>query len=320
LLDSLGDPWPFMSLFATTPEEARSQVDALVEAGVDQIKLYASLTWPCFQAALNQARQHGKFVVVHLQNAGNARQAIEAGVDEIEHLSGCAEALWPERQAFGMPWLVLWPDLSRNRVARLLDLIVESRVWMCPTLAVWRKIGTAWDPRHADHPQIRYVPAALRGWWDQQYPPTMADDVRLAWARAMPAMQIFTSYLIERGTRVIAGSDSPFLHLLPGFGLHDELQLLVECGMRPAQALDAATRLAAEALQIGHQVGTIEPGKAADLLIVDGDPAADIRVFRKIAAVIRDGRWLDPAVLLTQAADYAATAVRGDYRRFSEKY
>ncbi|MCX6030360.1 MAG: amidohydrolase family protein [Chloroflexi bacterium] len=320
LIDGPGKSWLPMSVIVHTPEEARCQVDQLVAAGVDQIKLYASLEWPCFLAALDQAKRHGKFTVAHLQDAGNARQAIEAGVDEIEHLSGCAEALWPERRAFGMPWIKLWPDLSRDRVRALVSLIVERNVWMAVTLAVWRKVGTAWDPRHGDHPQTRYVPAALRAWWNQQYPPVMADDLRLAWARALPAMQIFTAHLIERGARIIAGSDTPFVNLLPGFSLHDELQILVECGMRPAQALDAATRLAAEALQIGHLIGTIESGKQADLLVVNGDPTADIRALGRIAGVIRDGRWFDPGALLAEAADYAATAQPRSQRRLSEIY
>jgi imidazolonepropionase-like amidohydrolase len=148
----------------------------------------------------------------------------------------------------------------------------------------------------------------------------MADDLRLEWVRALAGMQVFTAHLIERGGRIIAGSDTPFVNLLPGFGLHDELQQLVECGMSPAQALEAATRLAAEALQIGHLVGTIEPGKQADLLVVDGDPTKDIRALRRIKAVIRGGCWRDPAALLAEAAGYAATATRGDYRRISELY
>jgi imidazolonepropionase-like amidohydrolase len=320
LIDGPGKSWLAMSVIVRTPEETRSQVDQLVAAGVDQIKLYASLDWPCFLAALDQARRHGKLTVAHLQDAGNARQAIEAGVDEIEHLSGCAEALWPERRAYGMPWIKLWPDLSRDRVRALVNLIIERNVWMTVTLAVWRKIGTAWDPRHGDHPQNRHVPAALRAWWNQQWPPVMADDLRLAWARALPAMQIFTAHLIERGARIVAGSDTPFINLLPGFSLHDELQILVECGMRPAQALDAATRLAAEALQIGRLVGTIEPGKEADLLVVNGDPTADIRALTRLKAVIRGGRWLDPGALLAEADQQAAAAWPRTQRRISDVY
>ena len=298
LIDGPGEAWAPMAVIVRTPVEAREQVDRVVDAGVDQVKLYARLEWPCFLAALDQAKRHGKVVVAHLQEHGDAAQAIMAGVDEIEHLSGCAEALWPERHSAGEHWRKLWPDLMPDRVERQVDLIVKSKTWMAITRAVWQKIGTVWDPRHADHPQLRHAPVPLREWWEHQYPSAMADDLRAEWIRALAGMQIFTSRLIERGGRIIAGSDTPFVHLMPGFSLHDELQLLVECGMRPGQALDAATRRAAEGLGIEHLAGAIEPGRAADLLVIDGDPALDIRALARIKSVILGGRWLDPAVLL----------------------
>ena len=320
LIDGPGDSWAPMSVIVRTPDEARQQVDRLVEAGVDQIKLYARLEWSCFLAALEQAKRHGKSVVAHLQEYGDAAQAIAADVDEIEHLSGCAEALWPERHSAREHWRKLWPDLERDRVERLVDLIVEHKTWMAITRAVWQKIGTVWDPRHADHPQLRYAPSPLRAWWDRQYPPAMDDDLRLEWIRALAGMQIFTSRLIERGGRIMAGSDTPFVNLVPGFSLHDELQLLVECGMRPSQALDAATRHAAEGLGISHLVGTIQPGKAADLLLIEGDPALDIRALARIKGVIVGGRWLDPEALLVEASEQAAIAWPRAQRRFSELY
>jgi hypothetical protein len=214
----------------------------------------------------------------------------------------------------------LWPELEHDRVERLLDLIVEHKIRMAITRAVWQKIGTVWDPRHADHPQLRYAPSPLRSWWDRQYPSAMPDDLRLEWIRALAGMQIFTSRLIERGGRIMAGSDTPFVNLVPGFSLHDELQLLVECGMRPSQALDAATCYAAEGLGISHLVGTIESGKAADLLVIEGDPALDIRALARIKAVIVGGRWLDPKVLLAEASEQAAIARPRTQRRISELY
>jgi cytosine/adenosine deaminase-related metal-dependent hydrolase len=320
LIDGPGDSWMPMAMIVRTPDAARSKVDRLVEAGVDQIKLYASLEWSCFLAALDQAKRHGKFVVAHLQEYGDAAQAIRAGVDEIEHLSGCAEALWPDRHTCREHWRKLWPDLERDRVERLVDLIVERKTWMAVTRAVWHKIGTAWDSRHADHPQLPYAPPPLCAWWGHQYPPVMADDLRLEWIRALAGMQIFTARLIERGGRIIAGSDTPFVNLMPGFSLHDELQLLVECGMRPSQALDAATRQAAEALGISHRVGTIQPGRAADLLVIEGDPAQDIRALARTRGVIAGGRWLDPAALLAEASQQVAAVRPRAQRRISELY
>ena len=322
LIDGPDALWTPMSVVVRTPAEARRQVDVLVEAGVDQIKLYAHLEWPCFMAALQRAKHHGMFTVAHLQDYGNARQAIVAGVDEIEHLSGCAEALWPDRHAQGLHWRELWPDLTRDRVKRLIDLIVERRVWLAVTRAVWHKIGTVWDIRHAEHAQESYVPSALRGWWDQTYPTHVSDDLRYEWIRALAGMQVFTAGLIERGARIIVGTDTPFVHLMPGFGLHDELSMLAGSGMKPAQALDAATHLAAQALGVADQVGTIDAGKAADLALVEGDPAHDIRAAGQIRTVIKAGRILNAEQLLAQAAAQSANLpplhVRAASRTFTD--
>lgn len=133
-------------------------------------------------------------------------------------------------------------------------------------------------------------------------------------------MQIFIATLIERGARIIAGSDAPFVHVLPGFGLHEELQLLLDCGMTPAEAILAATRLAAEAIQLDAQVGSLAQGKYADCVIVDGDPTMDIRALRSIWRVMRGGTLLETAPLLAQAEQYAQTAQPNVIKRFSELY
>lgn len=320
LLDGPEIMWAPMSVSVRTPADARREVDALVEAGVDQIKLYAHLEWPCFMAALQRAKHHGKFVIAHLQDYGNARQAIVAGVDELEHLSGCAEALWPERHQQGYHWRELWPDVTRDRVKRLIDLIVERQTWMAATRAIWHKIGTVWDVRHSEHPQMACVPGALRAWWEQSYPCDVADDLRYEWIRALAGMQVFTAGLIERGARLIVGTDAPYLHMLPGFGVHDELAMLVACGMKPARALDAATRQAAQALEIGDHVGTISAGKAADLALVEGDPGADMRAAARVRSVIKAGRLFDPAALLAQAREQTADLPPRPLRRFSDVY
>ncbi|MCX7669390.1 MAG: amidohydrolase family protein [Anaerolineae bacterium] len=320
LLDSPGPTWPAMASLVTSPDQARAMVDRWVAAGVDQIKLYTSLTPECFHAALARAHDHGKLVSTHLQSHLDAQQAIEAGVDGIEHLSGFGEALWPERRAQGEGWRRLWADPQRDRVARLVDLVMQHGVWLPVTRIIWHRITAVWSPMAPEHPEHCYVPSPLLMWWAVYYGRPLSPSDRLEWSRVLAGMQIFTAALIEAGARVIPGSDAPFVKVVPGFGLHDELELLVECGMTPAGALAAATRLAAQALGLDHLVGTIEPGKEADLLVVEGDPTQDVRDLRRIVAVARGGMWFDPAALLRQAADYAATAPRSSLRRFDAIY
>ena len=130
-------------------------------------------------------------------------------------------------------------------------------------------------------------------------------------------MQIMTAYLVEIGARIVTGSDAPFCHVMPGFGLVDELALLVDCGMPPARCLRAATRDAALALQMEERIGTIEKGREADLVVVGDDPSVDIHALRDIALVIRGGTRLKPQELLDTAR--AARLPRRP-RRFSDDY
>ena len=228
-----GASWTGMAEIIRTPREARTQVDRLVDAGVDQIKIYAGLDRPCALAVLERAQHHGRFTVAHLQDHMHAAEAIAAGLDEIEHLSGFAEALWPERHAAGEHWLDLWPDLEPDRVRKLLDTVVESGTWLAPTRIVWKRITDAGDPRQPRHRQFAYAPDELRDWWDRLYGRPAPEAERMRRVRALAAMQIMTASLAERGARLVTGSDAPFCHVMPGFGLVDELSLLVDCGMQP---------------------------------------------------------------------------------------
>jgi len=301
-------------------EQGREAVDLLVESGVDQIKLYAWLNWPTFKAILEQSQKYGKFTVAHMMNYVDARSAVEAGLSEIEHCSGCAEAMYPARGLSGELWRKIFPDQMREQIDCLIELLLARGTWMDVTRVIWHKIAHEQDPRHWDAPQLRYAPRPLMNWWRTRKAAEQPREYWFDWARAEGAMQIFVAHLIERGVRLIAGSDAPFAHVLPGFGLHEEFQLLLDCGMTPAEAINAATCLAAQALQWDENVGSIAAGKYADLLIVDGDPTHDIRALQHIWRVVRGGRMLETAPLLAQAEQYAQTAQPNAVRRFSELY
>jgi imidazolonepropionase-like amidohydrolase len=104
--------------------------------------------------------------------------------------------------------------------------------------------------------------------------------------------------LFGAGVPLLAGTDAPEPYCPPGFALHQELELLVEAGLTPIAALQAATINNARALKQGSQLGSVESGKLADLVILDADPTADIRNTRKIAHVVRGGVVCNPKALL----------------------
>lgn len=331
LLDCPGNTWHATSRYVQTPQEAYYAVDELVESGVDQIKCYAFLDLPCFQAIVERAHHHNKFVVAHLGKQVNARQAIEAGLDEFEHLSGVGEALWAEQNAQGSTWdfYRLWANLDMERANQLLDLIMERGTWVAITRLVWVRLATAWDARHREHPQMEYVPGPLQHFWDmflpnnpkRQMPKGVRPPSRIDRSQQAAGMSLFTSELFRRDyDRILIGTDAPFPYLMPGFSYHDEISTLMDCGMSERAALQAATLWGARALQIDDAVGSIEADKLADLILIDGNPLQDIHALEKIKVVIRDGEWLDPAHLLAEAREYARTAQPSLERRFNEDY
>ena len=330
VLDCPGSAWPALTQLVHNEAESREQVNRLVDSGVDQIKSYAYLDWNCFSAILDQAHKRGKRVVAHLGKHADARRAIEAGVDEIEHLSGIGEALWPEKNQAGADWqfFKLWAEIDLGRVRPLIDLILEKRTWMAITRLVWLRLAGSWDTRNLANPQMAYVPGPLREFWDTFSPERQAARIhkgmtspsRMDRSQQLAGMSIFTTELFRRNAGILIGTDAPFPYLMPGFSYHDEIHALLNCGLSETAALQAATLAAAQALEIDDRVGTIEPGKSADLIIVNGDPTKDIQSLERIAVVMRDGRWLEPDELLARAADYAAHADPPPVPRFDSHY
>jgi hypothetical protein len=330
LLDCPGNTWPATTKHVHTPDEAREQVDYLVSRGVDQIKTYAFLNWECFEAIVDQAHKKGKFVVAHLGKHVDARRAIQAGLNELEHLSGIGEALWWERNQDGANWefFKLWASMDLDRARQLIDLIMEKGTWIAITRLVWLRLAIVAEKRYFSQSQLAYVPKHLQEFWEtfsptspfQRAPKGMPQPSRLDRIQQTEGMGIFTTELFRRNAKILIGTDTPFPFLTPGFSYHEELQALWECGLSETAALQAATLAGAQALEIDDRVGAIEPGKQADLIAVNGDPTVDIRALDKIDAVIRDGRWLDPQDLLAQASQYAKNAQPSPQRRFDSFY
>lgn len=174
----------------------------------------------------------------------------------------------------------------------------EHGTWQVPVLAVERdraKEEMATDPR------LAYMPESLLQYWFDARPPDA--DARPPEVEAaertveLPEEAWLTALLHEARIPILAGTDAGVPFSLPGWSLHEELELLVAAGLTPAEALEAATRGPAEYLGRTEELGTIEVGKRADLVLLQGNPLDDIRNTRAIEAVILGGELLDRAAL-----------------------
>ena len=166
------------------------------------------------------------------------------------------------------------------------------------------------DPAHAADPRLRYMPASVKSMWASAQSDRIKDVSPEAFQfqeRLYRRRLALVGEMHRAGVGILAGSDALNPYCYPGFGLHDELALLVEAGLPPHAALQAATRDAASFLQ-RDDVGTIAPGKLADLVLLDADPLQNIRNSRRIAAVIAGGRLHARAALERTLADAEARA------------
>jgi imidazolonepropionase-like amidohydrolase len=298
-----------------TEAEARAAVDRQAAAGVDFIKLYAGLDSSLVAAAVDQAHKHGLRAVGHLWKT-SWTDAAEAGIDGITHIIVNNAKLLPAGKRepyeksitnglFMYDWFGL-VDFDGPEIAEMLQALVANRVTIDPTLVAFEM--TAWydDSTHYPKEADQYVPPtflakwasmnALRGW-------TAADYAR---ARShFPRMLELARRLHEAGVPLTVGVDgaNPWL-------FHRELELLVEAGIPSADVIRMATRNGAIGLGLTSEIGTVEVGKRADLVVLDADPIADIRNSRRISWVIVGGKPARPAAYLPERLTRRSTARR----------
>ncbi len=317
-----GDPpvWPF-SEACDTPEEARAAVRRLHEAGVDQIKVYSRLERGVYLAAAEEARELGLKVVGHVPLACGIDDAIEAGQSSIEHFSrveDLIDRLAPgegEGRGRGFGQMRAWARLGEIDDAALaaeLKKLAGAGVVQCPTLVVMAGIGESAEEEDgaAENPLLAYVPTGLRSFW--------GSDTYKGWARQagelVAPMQRMLAAMHGAGVPLMIGTDLANPYVFAGFSVHKEMELWAQAGIPAADILRAATVVPAGFCGVGDRYGTVEEGKRASLVLVEGNPLEDVRNAARIRAVVLDGRVFDRAALdglMEEARGIVAAEVEG---------
>ena len=256
----------------------------LLDRGADGIKLYQSTPPDVISAAVDEAHLLGTWIAGHLccMNFINAWYSAESVGSEYRGHRDCHGAL-EAGVAAGIDTL----EHAFATADNVLDQMVENNVAFCPTLACGGSQGGHRDMSLLPDMELVYEdPFQV-----SDRPPDTEPSGRRAelWFEAQK--QLVTEFH-RAGGKVHAGTDSPFC-VAVGFGLHRELELLVECGLTPHEALLAATRHSAETMRVADVQGTLEAGKVADLVVLTADPLENISNTRKIDAVVQAGRIYD---------------------------
>jgi imidazolonepropionase-like amidohydrolase len=277
----LNDPQiaiPFVEAQISTEEQAREEVRRQAEAGVDFIKLYVGLPPHLVKAAIDEAHSLGIRVIGHLYMT-SWTEAANLGIDALAHGVPVNPSLLPagdKREQFlengGGPfehflWLDL-VDLNSTEIKEMINALVENDIPVDPTLSIYEAM-------------LKDDDIDQDGFSDPQN--------QLRWAKVLQ----LTKIMYDRGVQILSGSDIPNFGLVPGASLHNELELLVEAGIKPLEVIEIATNNGATALGIDETVGTIQPEKQADMIILSANPVENISNTKEIEAVMVDGRFAD---------------------------
>jgi imidazolonepropionase-like amidohydrolase len=305
------------ALVAADAAQGRAAVRFLQQRGADFIKVHSKLPREAYFAIVDQAKKQGLPVAGHVPESVSALEASDAGQKSIEHLTGlwvsCSTHEAALRKETTDALRVGRPDdlvllfrllakpvdsFSEPKARALYEHYAKNHTWQTPTLVMIRAACSLDDPRFLADPRVKYVSGFVRRFWDVKGP------LVSALAQSMAGRKQFYRRALEEvgkmhraGVEILAGVDYPFPFCFPGFSVHDELALLVEAGLTPMEALQSATRNPARYLDRLNDLGTVERGKFADLVLLDRNPLDDIRNTQQIAAVVTRGKLLDRAAL-----------------------
>jgi imidazolonepropionase-like amidohydrolase len=308
LIDGPGPYQAPTGVFAATQAEANAGVNRYADLGYVQTKLYSSFDPALVPEVIWLSHARGMRVSGHVPSGMTARQFVEEGADEIQHINfimlnfladkvkdtrSTGRFTGPGEYASGI-------DLNSKEVNDFIALLVRHHTTLDLTLNAFEDMYVARPGQVAPTfaPVLDRLPVQTqRGAYTGGLPVTAANDQK--YRDAWTAMLAMTKRLDAAGVPILAGTDST-----PGVMLHRELELEVQAGISPLKALQNATMLGATVLREQQELGSVEAGKLADLVLVEGDPGKNISDVRRCRTVFKDGAIYDSAKL------YAAVAVQ----------
>jgi imidazolonepropionase-like amidohydrolase len=248
-----------------------------------QIKIYSSVQPPVLKAICDEAHRLGLTVTGHIPEGMNLEQAVDSGMDMVNHIGYVGDILAKDTN-----YRIIW---NATKTEDGLNFIRDHEVVIDPTLGVFEMIfRSVKDTITKMEPAFSTLPPPLQALFATM---GMQPALSLKYQPEFRDMEKLVKVLHDRGVPIVAGTDMGF----PGYSLDRELELYVEAGLTPLEAIRTATVIPALAMKQGAESGTLMAGRAANMIIVNGDPLNYIRDIRKVQVVIKDGQVYDPVVL-----------------------
>jgi imidazolonepropionase-like amidohydrolase len=272
LIDGTG-PNAFGPVLADTKEEAVEAVDYYQKKGYAQIKIYSSVRPVIVKAIIDEAHRIGLTVTGHIPKGMTSKQAIDSSMDMVNHIY------------YVQPMMKLNKDYSINfddSISRAaVAFLVAHNTVVDPTLG---SLELTFRSKQRDITDIEPAFYTLPQVLQRRFRNTGMDQATATkYEPLYRGMQRLVKVLFDAGVPIVAGSDQGF----PGYSLDREIELYVEAGLTPLQAIQTATIIPAKAMGLAQKIGSIQTGKQADLLIIDGNPLIDILNLRKVELTLK---------------------------------
>ena len=297
-----GEGYPLTQLHVLSgPEDARRMVEYWAREGATSFKLYTDVTRAEAKAAIDEAHRWGLTITGHLCSIG-FREAVELGIDNVEH------GLWVDTEFASDKQPDVCPpdydasavdlDVNGDAIRSLIKTLVDHHVAVTSTMAAWEQFVSS--PPAASQQvldvlserDLKLYEASL----EERKSREKASFERLT--RMLKKEMEFERAFVLAGGVLLAGSDGVFEAVIAGFADQRELEMLVEAGLTPTQAIQIASLNGAQFLKEANRIGSLEVGKQADIMIVKGDPAKNIRDIENVELVFKDGLGYDSKKLI----------------------
>ena len=293
------------SVPVTTVADGRKAVDDLKQGGADFIKVQSYIPRDAYFAVADESKKQGMIFVGHVPDAVRASEASNAGQKSIEHYTGIFEGCSTIEDELLKgpkgPRRVV-ETYSEPKCAALIALLAKNGTWQVPTLVWERGQWLIDDLDLSQSPGAKYAAASWRNKSYKSFTESILKELDtdpVSYRRQFVAKELEMTLAMHRArVPLMAGTDTAAgVYVIPGFSLHQELELFVKAGLTPMEALQTATLNPAKFLGQTRDLGTVETGKIADLVLLDASPLDDIRNTQKISAVVLGGRYFSHADL-----------------------
>jgi len=329
----LDGPFPGRAHHTPVANEAaaRQGVVALKQSGADYIAVFDMLSREAYFAVADEAKRQNIPFAGSVPMSVNAVEVSNAGQRSIQRLptmlASCSNhseeiinkygdvlrAPTARPQGFRVPWQTLRDTYDTKRAAALFSLLAKNGTFVTPMLGHWANVHLDFETDHTNDPRMKYLLPALKQFWtsSQGRFETEFEQTRESSQAVTQKFLEMVKAMNSAGVSLLAGSGTPGHPFeWPGFSLHKELEWLVKAGLTPVEALRAATLNPARFLDKEKELGTIERGKLADLVLLESNPLDDIRNTQRIAAVMANGRYMPKSELQKMLAELEAAAKR----------